>query len=675
MYHWHKSPFIRLCIPFLIGTAVGKYHFLPDTCQFPALITLALLGVALSFSIKRYIRLIPLFGIWMMSTFLFLGMWNSNRFFSPEVAPLSSRNNPIEFKGEIKELLKSEKYQKVIANVTFVDSSKSQLKALLYLPKDSCIIVEPGQFLYGRGDFQEINQAGNPFAFDYKAYMHNRRIHFQAFIKENEYLLIDPLGFSIDNQLFKFKSQLIARYKRLIPDRNAFDLVTALVLGDQKNMDHQLTDAYRKTGSVHILSVSGLHVAIVCHIILIFSGFFLKRWKSLQAIFAFAALLIYVLLTGAGPAILRSGIMSAILLFAFLAKGKQQLVNGLAAAALLILLWQPGQLWDIGFQLSFLALIGILVFQPLFQNLTANLYWIPKSIDQMITAGFAAQLATFPLVLYYFHQFPWYFWLSGILVVPIAEGLLWVGIGTLLVDFIIPAISFIPGYLLLALAWIQNKIIIWIAELPGAVTEGIWIPDTAVLLLSLGLAWMAHAWLIKSSRQFLYCSTVFSVGFLVIFQHQFQFVHREKWVIYQSRTGIIIDHLLDKQLQTFNASVDSIGIERATMSCRQACQIRSTLNHSIAGNTLLNLQVFQSKMIVLDPQYLTENLYKLDCDYLVLFGKCKVPEDNPNNMQIGKVILCQSVPEYLRIQWQVWLSQNRIPYFDISQSGAFSLTQ
>lgn len=276
-----------------------------------------------------------------------------------------------------------------------------------------------------------VSKAYNPKQFDYAQYLENKNIYHQAYVEEeNISLLYARKGNVIISKALQFRENLVNKFKSFIADSTALQVSSALIFGYRQDFSPDLLDAFVKTGTVHVLSVSGLHVGIVFfllnsllrHLDRYRNGRFIRLYTTLFAVW------VYVVLTGMAPAILRAGIMISFFLVAELSGRKQNNLNTLFSSAFFILLINPKLLFDVGFQLSYTAVLGLFTMYPLLNTTFVVKNKLVNKIKQYIFISIAAQLFTAPLVLYYFNQFPNYFLLGNLFIAIPSTLLMYVGI-------------------------------------------------------------------------------------------------------------------------------------------------------------------------------------------------------------------------------------------------------
>ncbi|AFL83044.1 ComEC/Rec2-related protein [Belliella baltica DSM 15883] len=354
---------------------------------------------------------------------------------------------------------------------------KNKGEVLIYHKLDESIL--PGDLLIIGGNPERIPVSQNPKEFDYASFMERQQVTHSQFVN-TKVLKVGKIAIQpIEDFFLGLRASIMNGMDQMILDTYANQVAKALLLGQKKNLEKEVNDAYVTAGAMHILAVSGLHVGIIYGFFFLFVKPFRLKLAKRVLYLSIIILLIwsYALLTGLSPSVMRAATMFSIMALAQMKSRSPSIFNAIALSALILLVYDPLLIFAVGFQLSYLALIGILLIQPVLVKL-----WIPKSkvveyIWQISTVGIAAQLMTFPISAYYFHVFPSYFILSNLVAIPGAF---------LIMSFGVPFMIFaqIP-FLAKPLAWITewlirivNQLIFSIQELPFAKIEGIFLrPD------------------------------------------------------------------------------------------------------------------------------------------------------------------------------------------------------
>ena len=246
-----------------------------------------------------------------------------------------------------------------------------------------------------------------------------------------------------------------------------YAVVAAMALGEKSALTRELKDTYSKTGASHILALSGLHLGIIYALLsILVIG---RRWQTITQVAMILSIWAFVFLVGMSASVVRSAVMLTV--YALLALGHRQKmsVNTLAFTAIVMLLVTPKALFDIGFQMSFMAVFSILLFVPLFYRPFSAEYLmthrVVKWIWGMVAVSVAAQIGVAPLIAYYFGRFSCYFLLTNFIVLPAATLILYLSLGTLL----IPSI----GVVLASIVGLLNTTLLYISTIPGATIEGL----------------------------------------------------------------------------------------------------------------------------------------------------------------------------------------------------------
>ena len=246
-----------------------------------------------------------------------------------------------------------------------------------------------------------------------------------------------------------------------------YAVVAAMALGDKSALTHELRETYSMTGASHILALSGLHLSIIYALLsMLVVG---RRWQTISQVAIILSIWAFVFLVGMSASVVRSAVMLTVYALLALGHRKKMSVNTLAFTAIVMLLVSPQALFDVGFQMSFMAVFSILLFVPLFYRPFSAEYLmthrVVKWIWGMVAISIAAQIGVAPLIAYYFGRFSCYFLLTNFIVIPAATIILYLSLATLL----IPSI----GVLLASIVGLLNTTLLYIATIPGATIEGL----------------------------------------------------------------------------------------------------------------------------------------------------------------------------------------------------------
>ncbi|WP_316842559.1 ComEC/Rec2 family competence protein [Pedobacter gandavensis] len=368
--------------------------------------------------------------------------------------------------------------------------ASGKMKLTIQLDPKHPLTIKYGTLLLIPARFIAISPPFHPAIFDNRAWLATQNIHHQSFFSQHQLL---KLNANAGNPILAFAINLrvkqVQRYQKLLQDKASVALASTLILGYRSDLSKALLEIYSKTGTIHALSVSGMHVGLI-YLILNHTLTFLNRgkyWKILKLGLILSLLWCYTLLTGCAPAVLRAVIMLSVLLIGQTYSRPANSYNILFFAAFSMLLYDPFLIWNIGFQLSFLAVFGLLYLQPKLESCWRIENTVGRKLWALIAMSVAAQLFSSPLSLYYFHQFPLYFLLSNLFILIPITLIMYTGILLLIpgFDFLAPIVNWLIQF--------NNSGLQYLAALPYSSLTGIWINQLELILGSISLALGIHA--------------------------------------------------------------------------------------------------------------------------------------------------------------------------------------
>ena len=332
---------------------------------------------------------------------------------------------------EIKEINQpNESWRKAICTATSSVNEDTLMhldeKMLVFFKSDQ---LKVGDVLMLNANFSYITNKNNPGEFDVKSFWNNKNIYQIGFVGENDFRLIDYHAPGYFRQFFlSIRDNLSRQLSRYLDNEDALGVAKALLLGDKQLLSSEVRGHFSNAGAMHVLAVSGLHVGIVLYLLMFVLGrfprFISKRSAALTAVII---IWMYAGVTGFSPSVIRASFMFSMLVFAQLSGKNYNAMNVLFFTAFVLLVLDPMLIYDIGFQLSYLAMVGIFLLYPFVRNwFYFKNKWISK-LWEGTAVGIAAQALTVPLTLYYFHQFPNYFMLTNIGMMALSGVLLGIG--------------------------------------------------------------------------------------------------------------------------------------------------------------------------------------------------------------------------------------------------------
>lgn len=391
------------------------------------------------------------------------------------------------------------------------------------------------------------------YEFDYRNFLRRKGILFQIFCSEKNIVVLNQDGsFMVQKLLINYREKCLEWLSRYVDDSDSRGILAAMTLGQKQYLSDEIKKTYAHSGAMHVLAVSGLHAGIIAGILLWLLGDkhnHIMAYRLLRSAIAILGLWAFVLISGMSPSVVRAAIMFTLILLGKLLFRKQaSIMNTVALSAFIMLLWDPLLLYNLSFQLSYSALIGIIIFQEkIFKSIYFRHAYFQK-IWSLISLSLAAQIGTLPFTISYFNYLPTYAWLSGILVVPLAALLLSLTIGLYVGSMLLGDILGLPlGNLLNWITLCQNYLLRQTKILPFNKIENLWITDLEAALLAIGIlliGYFLHSSYIKYLRWGLW---FFLALGLSINLRSFKALNQTKTIVYQDKDFKMVDLYFGKQ--------------------------------------------------------------------------------------------------------------------------------
>jgi len=689
MINWRAIPFVRLAIPLLLGIAVASSTSYSLPIPFWMWVVLATaLFVATRLRVFRYRW------VYGVTVFVFLFLMGLQR---------SIHHNELNKKDHFQQYISEDnliigtivntpvvkKQTRVYLEVESIQSNDQEWteasgNLLLYLESDTTHLLAYGDQLAISSLPRRIEKAKNPEALDFQKIYHFQNLHYQAFAKRNDWKILNHdrgnLKMGMASRLRIYFIQTLNQY---LGDTNEFGIASALVLGYKNELSPEIKEAYANTGAIHILAVSGMHVGVL----LFFLKFLLnlvrlsgKRWEYIKLAILLGVLWLYALLTGMPPSVVRAVFMFTVFEFGYTTQRQSNIYNSIFFSAFCILVYNPYFLMQVGFQLSYLAVIGIVYFYPkiyrkvYFKNRAVLFLW------QLTSVSLAAQLATFPLGLYYFHQFPSSFIFSGWIAVSMAPVIL--GGGLLLLAFSwFPLVASLLGGIIFYAIQFLNACIFFIEKLPASVIEGIWITVPLVWLLYLLIISIVY---ILERNNLRWAMGSLSIIFLMAVSFAFTQVDRnqqQQIVIYQIYKNTLIDFFDQKKLTSVKSiELDSIKEAYAAQNYRWRLKSKNEGVFHLHENAFKNrslsyekpfIQFQDYRLAVIDAPLSFDCQSRIKVQRLLVINSPKINiEELTQCYDFEEVVFDGSNKKYRVDNWKAECESMGINYHDTAEDGA-----
>ncbi|MDN5286029.1 MAG: hypothetical protein JWR38_2303 [Mucilaginibacter sp.] len=491
--HKGEIPVVLLLLPWLLGITIGinfiSANYLPVLAG--AFIGLGIVFIILNLNYQRLaLYKLRWLGGLLMNLILFTAGWigvisynelNNQHHFSklPAQYLAVKINSEPQFKNGLVRFTASVEQSILNKQVTTANGT-----LLITLKDDAAVWLQYGDELLIPATYTAVDPPYNPGEFNYKNYLAHQNIYYQLFLYQGQY---KSLGRNSGNPLIayalKLRQQMVLRFKTQLHDPDAIAVASTLILGYKADLSNDVLRAYSKTGTIHVLSVSGAHVAIIYLLLQWMLGFLngYKYGKHLKMTVIILLIWYYAMLSGFSPAVCRAAVMISMVIIGNTFARYNNMLNILAISAFLLLLYNPLFITDVGFQLSYLAVVGLIVLQPVvYKWFTFKNKWVDK-LWALCSVSIAAQVITFPLSAFYFHQFPVYFLVSNLLIIIPTMVIMYSGVCYLLFSWV-PMLSTVLAWVLEKSILLMNKSLVIIENTPFASIGKIWFTATEHLL-------------------------------------------------------------------------------------------------------------------------------------------------------------------------------------------------
>ena len=622
----------------------------------------------------KYFQKRQLFTFFNWLSFVVLGMllvnFQDTRTKPSHYSNFTKSNQQVTFKID-KVLKENLYYHKYLGTVVRVDQYQTKGSILLNIQKDS--LSQPyqiGDVLLFSAPFQKINKPLNPYQFDYRKYLEKLGVHHQVFLRNAVWLKSDITTNSIHKIADGFRKKV---ERALISNQITGDelaVIKALVLGQRNDVSKELLEEYSNAGAIHILAVSGLHVGII----LMLLSFVLKPLekikygKSVKAIFILLFLWCFAIVAGLSASVVRAVTMFSAVAIGMSFRRKTFVLHSLVISIFVLLLCKPMFVFDVGFQLSYLAVFSIVTIQPKLMSIwkpkfkPVNYFW------QLFTVSIAAQIGVLPISLFYFHQFPGLFMLSNLVIIPFIGLILAFGIVTIvlaLLNLLPTVVAEIYVFVIKSMnnfmGWISNKEAFLIVDIPFSVTS---------LLISYLLFFVGIYFLEKRKSK----ATIYLLITIVLFQFNLLLEKRsvnttQEFIVFHKSRNTVIGVNKKGNMQVFH-SVDSLS----NVNFIKAYKVEKQLNEVNFVNGIPNVFHFKNhRILVVD----SDGIYKLNQFKNSIVLLTQLPKINMvrmiENLQPKLIIADASNYKSVINYWKISCDKKGIPFYYTGENGAYVL--
>ncbi|WP_159022579.1 ComEC/Rec2 family competence protein [Formosa sp. L2A11] len=570
---------------------------------------------------------------------------------------------------KIKSVLKSNTYyDKYVIDILKVNTKNVTGTSLLNIKKDTLSASYKIDDVFLTTDvFQDILPPLNPNQFNYKQYLERQYIYNQITTSKEHLLQLPKSKPSILGIAYATNRAISSKLKTYPFGSDELAILNALLLGQRQDISETLYTNYTKAGVIHILAVSGLHVGILLLILnYILTPFeCIKHGKIIKTGCIIILMWCFALLTGLSPSVSRATLMFTLVAISLNSNRPSNIFNTVAISAFLLLLCKPMLLFDVGFQLSYTAVLSIITFQP-----KLNALWFPKTklskiFWNTLTVTTAAQIGVLPLSIYYFHQFPGLFFLSNLIIVPLLGYIL--GLGILIIA--LASVQLLPNalvYIFNETIAFMNGFISWIASQQHFIFDAISIKLNTLLAI---YAVMLNLIYVYTNPKFKSISIALftCIGLQITLIYNDVSLYNSEWVLFHKNRQTLLTYKDAITLNIYNSDSSNTSKSYPLKDYIISKDIKNQTNESL--KSVYNIH-HKTLLIVDSLGVYNVNTFK---PYFVLLSNS--PKVNLNRLIDSlspKEIIADgsNYKSYIK-RWEATCKHKKIPFYQTGKKGAY----
>ncbi len=705
MNFWSQLPFVRICFAWIAAT-MAALLFPSLISPLAAIIIISLLLTAfflsddlLKYKYRRFSSVLLILALLILG-YSYVNFRQEQKLDSHFSTLIENEKHEIQSEHYfVLRMLedpeeKTNSYKAEVEVVAIKDSNEwhqPKGKIILYFEKDSASVstLSYGDYFYVYGKPNRVKPPSNPGEFDYKSFLAKKGIYHQLYLASDRWIKLNKKQ---ENPIYRFALNCRAYLLDILQKKGLkgeeYAVASAILLGYSDKIDAKLLQEYSGAGAMHILCVSGLHVGIV-YVVFSMLLFFLgktDRSRFLKSLLLILLIWAYAILTGLSPSVMRASAMFSLVAIGQNMRRDTNIFNTLSASAFILMLIDPLIILNLGFQLSYSAVLGIVLLQPPIYRIFTIKSKLLDKIWTIIAVSIAAQIGTLPITLYYFHQFPNYFILTNILVIPSSAVVIYTGVAVLLFSFI----PYLSVFLANSLSWMikaMNFGISGIESLPGSVSQGIYLQKAEMLLLYLLIIFFISWIYLKKKKYIFLILGILLIIFSSVNYRKIQQSDEKRLVFYAVNNATAMEFSYAKQ-SVFLCDSSLLGDKKKqeyfSSGYRYANGIRNIAEYAINEPEIENsflckkhhfLRFANKKMVILDENsYYYDYPEKLSVDCIFLSGKMKENWSRlSDNYHFNLLILDNTVPFYRIEEWKRLCDENNVYCYSLSEQKAMVL--
>ncbi|MCC1483186.1 ComEC/Rec2 family competence protein [Winogradskyella immobilis] len=582
-----------------------------------------------------------------------------------------NEDEPQNIHFSVNKRLKSDLYNdKYFIDIISINAEKVEGKLLLNIPKDSLQQHLDVGSVYGiSSKLENIQTPLNPFQFNYNKYLKDRQVYYQIYKRASPLLKIEGKEVSLSTYADAFRKTINSKLIYYGFKGDTLSIINALLLGQRQDIDPDLYTNYVNAGTIHILAVSGLHVGII----LLILNFLLKPLHRtrygrhyIKPIVIVIALWAFAIIAGLSPSVTRAVTMFSVIAIAMHLKRQTSIYNTIAISAFFILLFKPVYVFDVGFQMSYLAVISIVSIQPLLYKLWSPRFYVTDKFWQIFTVTIAAQCGVAPISLYYFHQFPGLFFISNLVIIPflgliLGLGLFIIGLALInkLPEFLVDFYTFIIDTL--------NGFIAWIAQFENFLFRDISFNYLQVISAYFFICSGFYLWKNKNTKTLYLPLLSLALYSGVLLYSKYRTTTHEFIIFNKSRYSILAEKK-NNSLSVYH-NLDTLLFKQD--KTLQNYKIGNSIDF-IKEDSISSVFRFKNKIVFVIDSLSAYNIKSFKPDYILLRNSPQLNLKRVIDTLKPKVIIADAsnYKSYVE-RWKLTCEAKKIPFHSTYEKGAY----
>lgn len=575
----------------------------------------------------------------------------------------------------LEKLKKNDFYSSYIGEIIRVDQLKTSGKIMIRIAKkDSFQDLQYDSRLFTSHDLIAFKEPLNPGGFNFKEYAKRKGLLYQLTLDDGQFLLRKDEKPTVRSRILMIREQILGSLMKHDFSVEEFMIIEALLLGRKEDLSAEIREKYKNAGAMHVLAISGLHIGIL---LLILNKILrpienFRHGKKVKLFLLLLSLWFFAFLSGLSPSVIRAVLMFSVLSVGIVSGRSSRLDHYLFVSFFLSLLMEPLFIFDLGFQLSYAALISIIGMGPIVKNLWAPKYKLTQYFWELFVVSFTAQLGILPLSLYYFHHFSGVFLLSSLIVIPMLGFVLGGGYLMILLDQINELPKLYVGFYS-KLIELMNHVIGLIGEIEFLIYKRIYFNLFLVILSYLSIFYIIKFVKIRSIDQLIkLCFCCLITISTLLFEHQsgnsksnFMVLHQYRESLFFKRSGneLTVYSGAENQTDQTEKAIENYGMKHLSLSWKRAQMIK-------------HFYTFQNKRIMVIDHELIHSDFGFNPDILVLIESPRINLNRLLNKIKPSVIIADgsNYPTYKSL-WKKSAKAAGILFHDTAKDGAFILPE